>query len=509
MKTTCNIWKKAIALFLCGTMLCSLVAGCGKNDNPKPESAEVSNEDINVSNTDSPDTDAQSDAESQHAEKDEQLLAFEDGWNVARDYMGLTSSLKADPNSEDEYYAILEIETELESKVKNQDTWTLVDSLDDETNESMDVTARYYAVPEKKEILQAQEIVKEYADYFQSSSNPDSFTEYYERKGYSTEIGELLPSKDGLPKIIDDDDLEEASKFIKGGKLLFGVPKATKEILKKLKERFQGKEETEEVSNEELLAISELVEKGDFKAEDFGVPSTKVVTPKYILKQALTHVDRDTMIRFALEVGPKIANIVQEYIKDKNIDPATLKELATDVLFQQVLKGAITAVIEEAVKSGLLGDKFKDLSDEQIAELTVVMFKVIMHLFEFFTSNIGKLEFAKLVLCDVIPMIANNFGLTADDGTIQLISAVYSAGNYVASLLYEMKNGGTEQSKNVKLKVVDADGIEVIIPSEISKDDQEIEGYYSGINLEETKAHENGTVITDIGDSYVQFSMAA
>ena len=46
---------------------------------------------------------------------------------------------------------------------------------------------------------------QEYADYFQSSSNPDSFTEYYEKKGYSADIGELLPSKDGLPKIIDDD----------------------------------------------------------------------------------------------------------------------------------------------------------------------------------------------------------------------------------------------------------------------------------------------------------------
>lgn len=509
MKTTCNIWKKTIALLLCSSMLCSLATGCGKNENLKPESTAVNSGDDSASITTSESEDGQLDEGSLLVENDESLVAFEEGWNLARDYMSLTNSLKSDPDSKGEYNSIIEIETELESKIETEDSWILVDSLDDDTNETLDVTARYYAFPEKKEILQAQEIVKEYADYFQSSSNPDSFTEYYARKGYSAEINELLPSKDGLPKIIAADDLEEAAKFIKGGKLLFGVPKATKEILKKLKERFQGKGKTEEISNEELLAISELVENGDFKTEDFGVPSTKVVTPKYVLKQALSHVDKETMIRFALEVGPKVVNIIQEYIKEKKLDPDMLNDLATDVLFQQVLKGVITAVIEEAVRSSLLGDKFKNLSDEQIAELTVVMSKVILYMFRFFTSNIGKAEFIKLVLCAVIPMVADNYGLTADDGTIQLISAAYSAGNYVASLLFEMKNGATKQQKEVKLKVIDADGIEVIIPSDISKDDQEIEDYFSGINAEEINVDENGIVITDIDSTYVQFRMAA
>ena len=509
MKTSCCLWKKALALFLCGSMLCSPVVGCGKNNSAKPENTNDEVADISIPDTNVSDANIPSDSANQLTEKDEQLSAFEDGWNLAREYMSSKNSLKSDPDSKDEYNAILEVESELESKVNTQDNWMIIDSLDDDTDETLDVSARYYVVPEKNEILQAQSVINEYADYYQSSSNPDSFTEYFARKGYSADISELLPSKDGLPRIIDDDDIKDASKFIKGGKLLLGVPKTTKEVLKKLKERFQGKKENEDVSNEELLAISELVESGDFKAEDFGVPSTKVVTPKYVLKQALTHVDKETMIRFALEVGPKIVNIIQEGIKEKKIDPDALNDLKNNVLFQHLLKGAITAVLKEAIQSGLLGDKFKNLSDEQIAELCVVMSKVVLNLFRFFTSDIGKAEFVKLVLCEIIPLVANNIGLTADDGTIQLISSAYSAGNYVASLLFELKNGATTQQKDVKLDVIDADGIEVIIPSEMSTGEKEIVDYFSSINTEVIKSDDTGTVITDIGNSYVQFSMAA
>ena len=101
MKTTCNIWKKTIALLLCSSMLCSLATGCGKNENLKPESTAVNSGDDSASITTSESEDGQLDDGSLLVENDESLVAFEEGWNLARDYMSLTNSLKSgsDPSS--------------------------------------------------------------------------------------------------------------------------------------------------------------------------------------------------------------------------------------------------------------------------------------------------------------------------------------------------------------------------------------------------------------------------
>lgn len=196
-------WQKAIALFLCSSIFCSMIIGCGKSDTVNSGNSESVIEQSTVSDNDKHDKN-----ESVATETDDQKDAFEEGWNLARDYMAKSKALKSDADCEDEYNAIVAVNEELSSKDLKQDSWIIKDSLDDSTNETMDVTTRYYSDPEKEEILQAQNIVKEYEDYYQSSSNPDTFTQYFEKKGYSSEISELLPSKDGLPEIIASDDIK-------------------------------------------------------------------------------------------------------------------------------------------------------------------------------------------------------------------------------------------------------------------------------------------------------------
>ena len=506
MRKSENRWRKVIALVLCISILCSMVSGCGKSDTANNGTPEPVAEQSTVS-----DTDEQAEEESAATKTDDQKESFEEGWNLARDYFGESRTLKSDANCDDEYNAIVAVNEEFSSKNLKQDDWMIEDSLDDPTNETLDVTTRYYADPEKEEILQAQSIVKEYEDYYQSSSNPDTFTQYFEEKGYSSEINELLPSKDGLPEIIAADDVKDVPKFIKGGKLLLGVPKDTKEIAKKLKERYQGKKEGEEISNEELLAISELIESGEFKAEDFGISAARIVTPKYIFKQALTHVDRETMLQFALEVAPIIVGVIKKAIEEKKIDLTSLQEMANnnDVLLQQMLQGIVCSVLEEVIQSGKLGDKFKDLDEEQIAELTVVMVKVIGLVFTAITTHMGKVALLKEILRIIVPLVVNSSGITSEDGSAQLISPVYIAGSIAAALLKHIESNGVDNQKAIKLQAVDADGFEVILPEDAIEDGSKIEGYFSGIESDTIHTEGADFILKEIGDSSVQYSMAA
>ena len=505
-KSEYSWWRKAIALILCSSILCSMLSGCGKSDtvnNGNPESA--------IEQSPVSDMDKQDEKESVVAETDAQKEAFEEGWNLARDYIAGSRALKSDADCDDEYNAIIAVNEELSSKDLKQDDWVIEDSLDDPTNETLDVSTRYYSDPEKEEILQAQNIVKEYEDYYQSSSNPDTFTQYFEKKGYSSEISELLPSKDGLPEIIAIDDIKDVSKFIKGGKLLLGVPKNTKEIAKKLKERYQGKNEGVEISNEELLAISELIESGEFQIEDFGISATRIVTPKYIFKQALTHVDRETMLQFALEVAPQIVSVIQKAIKDKKIDLTALQEMAkdNDVLFQQLLQGIVCSILEEAIQSGKLGDKFKNINEEQIAELAVVMVKVIITVYKGITTHMGKVELLKELLLVILPLIVNSSGITSGDGSAQLISPVYIAGSIAAALLKYIENDDLSNQKDVTLEAVDVDGFEIILPEDADENANKIKGYFSELESDAIHTDEDDIVLTEVGDSSLQYSMAA
>lgn len=498
-------------VMLCITLISSVTMACGSD---APNATNISSSDVEASADESKKAlDNENTTES--AVTDENRSSFADGWNLAREYMEELDSLESDPDCTEEYNAIIQKEKELVKKGTLEDTWIIADSLDDNTNETLDVSKRYYVTPEKEEILQAQEILKDYEDYYQSSSSPDGFTEYVIRKGYSSDIGELLPSKDGLSDIIAAEDLDDSAKFIRGGKhLLLGVPKATKEVLKKLKDRFQGKQTDEEISNEELLAISELVESGDFTAEDFGVPSCKMVTPKYILKQALTHVDKETMVKFAMEVGPIIAQVIKKAIIEKKLDLEVLQNFANEnselhQLAEQLIKGIISSVIEEAIKSGKLGEKFSNLTDEQIAEMTIIMFNVIVDAYQLMFTNMGKIEFVKAVIREIMPIILNHTGLSPDDGTSQLVLPIYLAGNIVAVLISKFNEESLNKQIDRQMKVIDVDGIEVIVPQDFGENGTEVEGYFAGIESSINNGSDNGVTVTDIENSSFTIKIAA
>ena len=502
-------WKRVVAILLSLTISSSALAGCGGSNIESATSTISNTTETQESSAESSEQYSTETQDKVDEPIDEEKNAFATGWEFAREYLSNSKTLVSDPDYEDEYKSFVEIEKDESAKAAYQDDWLIEDSLDDDTNESLDVSMRYYANPEKEEIEQAQSIIREYEDYYLSASNPKSFTEYIEKNGYKGDYSELLPSKDGLEVIIGSDDIEDAVNFVKGDKkLLFGVSKEAKEVLKKLKERVEGKAESEEISNEELLAISEMVSTGKITIEEFNVPVSKVVTPKYVFKQAITHVDKETIVRFVLQVAPDIIAIIREVAKSEVEDSDDLEKLLTkNDTFRNKLKGIICAVIEEAVRTGRLGEKFKNLTDEQIAELADIALKVIIATMSLFHKKIKLSQYVVTIFKDVVPLVLSIKGVSTDDN-MQTISPVYLMGNLVAGMLYS-GSADIESKEILDFNMVDANGIGVIVPDGLDCDGKVIEGYFDGLDIAPVMSSGKEIMVNVTGDSSLRVDLAA
>ena len=253
---------------------------------------------------------------------------------------------------------------------------------------------KYYATGKESAIHEAKNVIQSYYEYLSRSkkSTPMSFDQYISRYGYTNDMNELLVSVyKGQGRIIPCDQLSDAIEFLER-KIATESAKETpehiallnnyKETLQNLTDRISNSEgiESRPLSKEEAEVITELVKEGRFKAEDFGYSLEQMITPEYILSEALKAGYTASVITLVLRIGPEIIKSFEFLLKNGYIDKEQLFKtgaIAVDASVSGFLRGSIAAALTISCKAGKFGNHFTAVTPQTIGALTVIALETL------------------------------------------------------------------------------------------------------------------------------------
>ncbi len=238
-----------------------------------------------------------------------------------------------------------------------------------------------------------ENIKKLIADYRKSVENGDTSTleQFMKTHAGEYDIASLLTSVyNGQDRLIPTDQIKEAIKYL-NREIAKESSKETsnraallanyKETLEKLVDRISDGTgaESHTLTKEEAEAIAALVKKGEFKAEDFGLKLSDIVTNEYILHQALKAGYTSAVITLVMQLAPEIIKAVDYLIKNREIDLEQVKKIgitAVTASTEGFLRGTISSALTIACMSGKLGEQFINVNPYVIGALTVIVLDV-------------------------------------------------------------------------------------------------------------------------------------
>lgn len=357
-------------------------------------------------------------------------------------------------------------------------------SVDVDTNYGEKASLKYYKEASESASEQAKTVIEKYGDYKQKSKNPKSFEEYVKERGFDPKTDEELLKDgyrnvyEGQTKIIPADQLDEAKAYIEGridklsknpGGVSAERTKAYQETLDSLRDRLEdpkGGVESKPLSYEELQTLTELAEDGKFDPADprykFALPY--IVTPKYIVKQAINTGEKTAAMNIAITLGPELYVIIAKGIKTGEIDKKDFEKMGVDALTsgsEGFLEGSVSSAIWVACQAGKFGPQMVNVSPDLVGAMTVLAVDSIRYGYALSKGEITPLQYGDLMAEEVITSagaMAAGAGLALLLGNSVIITmAGCMAGGMLASIGYNM-------GKQTALEVKDAGGFAAVVP---------------------------------------------
>ena len=352
-------------------------------------------------------------------------------------------------------------------------------SVDVETTYGEKASLKYYKSGSGSAGAQAKSLLDAYKKYCNKTDNPESFEAFLEDRGIKNGERKDLYSAiyEGQTRIIPSGQMDKAVKFLKGKiseKEITDPQNASlrsstyEETLFKLKDRLQAPDGTESIplTYDEAQAITELAIDGKFKPEDFGVSITKIITPKYILKQAMISGVSSAAINTVLSAAPEIFAMTLDYIKTGEVDGVELKKLGVDSIFaagEGFVEGSVSSTLVMACQSGALGATMENISPGAIASLTVLAINVARYSYSLSTDQITVGEYSNLLAENILASGAS----IAAGATLEYYTCspfAYMVGSMVGGLFASLLYHGGEY---VVMRIKDAGGFEAILPENV------------------------------------------
>ena len=164
-----------------------------------------------------------------------------------------------------------------------------------------------------------------------------SLEQYLDNRGFNKNDLDALYASiyEGQTRIIPSDQLAAAKDYLNGkinksDDILKN--KAYVETLDNLKDRLVAPDGTSSkpMIYDEMQAVAELAQNGDFKPEDFGITTSQIITPKYLIKQSVISGLTAASLNMAFSIGPDVFSIIKEAALGNGIDDEKLKEVGID-----------------------------------------------------------------------------------------------------------------------------------------------------------------------------------
>ena len=345
------------------------------------------------------------------------------------------------------------------------------------TNYGQKASLKYYKTASQSASQQAKTVIEKYNEYAASAEKPMGFNEYLDKQGYDQATqDELLASiYKGQTRIIPKNQYKDAVGYLTGrinklSKLEGDVPaaraKSYQETMDSLSDRLKDPKGTQSrpATYEELQAVAEMAEKGDFKPEDFGFTLSQIITPKYVVKQAVNTGGKTAAIKVAIDLGPDIYAAVVKGIKTGEIDKKELRKLGIDGIesgAEGFLEGSVSCAILTACKAGQFGPTLTNASPDVVGALTVIAIDSIRYGYALSKGDITPMQFGDLMAEDII---VSSGALAAGAGLSMLFGGsviVCMAGCLAGGMLASM---GYSTGKQAVLEVRDAGGFAAVVP---------------------------------------------
>lgn len=393
-------------------------------------------------------------------------------------------------------------------------------SVDVKTSYGENASLKYYNSYEGSASAQATDILQKYGQYKSKAKEPMSLDEYLNKYGKSNDLDSLYASiYEGQSRIIPADQYDEAVSFLKSKYKKFSDyekkngsgrgkarSEAYEETLNNLKTRLEAPDGTvsKPATYDEMQEIANFAKNGDFEPSQFGITTSQIITPKYLIKQSVNAGITSAALNTVLSIGPDIFSILVQAAKEGEFDEAKLKSTGMEGLLsasEGFVEGSISCSILTACQAGKLGARLKDVSPDIIGILTVLTIDAIRFGYSLSKGEITTVDYSNLMAEEILVAVISQVSGAALAALLPAIPFAYMAGCLAGGMI---ATSGFEMAKELILEIKDGCGFEAIVPKGAVDTINVITDKVSDLNITEQMTTFKDMTVSTANNGYIK-----
>ena len=386
---------------------------------------------------------------------------------------------------------------------------------------NQDYSLKYYKDAESSAKAQAKTFYEDYREYYSHAERhgevPMSEKEYLDQ--YGKKLDALYDSLySGQGKLIPADQLDDAKTYLKNKKIKADTSDKVirqkfspelQESLDSLAARIEAPDGTKSrpLTEDEARQLVELTrDEKDLDLADFGITPSQLITPKYILKQAIGAGTQSAIISTAFAIGPDVYSIIVDATKEGKLDEKKLKEVGIEGVLagsEGFVEGSVSSAIVIACQSGKFGKAYSNIAPETVGTLTVLTIDAIRFGFQLSSGQITEAEYADLMAQDIIIAIASQASGTLLQALFPFIPFAYVAGSMAGAMV---ASAGYAAGKDLILEVRGENGFETVVPEALASGKSLATSFMSNISIQYTFSDIKHLAIKTLGNGKIKVS---
>ena len=232
-----------------------------------------------------------------------------------------------------------------------------------------------------------------------------------------------------------------------------------------------------------------------------------LLTPKYILKQAIGAGAQAAIINTAFAIGPDVYAILVDAAKTGKIDEKKLMETGIEGVLagsEGFVEGSVSSAIVIASQSGKFGRSYKNLAPETVGTLTVLIVDSIRYGYQLSEGQITEEEYGDLMAQEIIIALASQTTGALVQALFPFIPFAYVAGSMAGAML---ASAGYSAGKDLILEVRGENGFETVVPESHSSGQSLATSFMSNIKLKDTISEFKHKTVATIGNGKIKVSI--
>ena len=386
---------------------------------------------------------------------------------------------------------------------------------------SQDYSLKYYKDAKSSANAQAKTF---YEDYREQSAHdkrhgktPLTEKEYLDQ--YDKPMDALYDSLyAGQGKLIPADQLDDAREYLKKRKLKADTSESLErqkfspelqESLDSLAARIEAPDGTKSkpLTENEARQLVELTRDGkDLDLADFGITPSQLITPKYILKQAINAGGQAAIISAAFAIGPDVYTIIVDAAKDGKIDEKKLKEVGIEGILagsEGFVEGSVSSAIVIACQSGKFGAAYTNIAPETVGTLTVLTIDAIRYGYQLSKGDLTEAEYADLMAQEIIIAIVSQTSGALLQALFPFLPFAYVAGSMAGAMV---ASAGYEAGKDIILQVKGENGFETVVPETLAAGKSLADSFINNVDLSGSVSEFKNMAVTAVENGKIKIS---